>query len=85
MSHVLNRWSVLTFLFLLLLGGTCFAQRTLTCSSNDGRQYCPADTRGGVRMVNQRSGSACIQGRSWGFDRGGIWVDHGCRADFRVR
>ena len=59
--------------------------QTLTCSSDDGhRHYCPANTRGGVRMVNQRSGSACNQGYSWGFDRGGVWVDHGCRADFAI-
>jgi Protein of unknown function (DUF3011) len=59
--------------------------RMITCSSDDGgRHYCNADTRGGVRMVNQRSGSACVQGRSWGYDRRGIWVDHGCRADFEV-
>jgi hypothetical protein len=57
----------------------------ITCSSNNGkRNYCSADTRGGVRMVNQRSGSACIQGRTWGFDGRGIWVDHGCRADFAL-
>jgi Protein of unknown function (DUF3011) len=57
----------------------------ITCSSDDGgRHYCNADTSGGVRMVNQRSGSACQQGRSWGYDRRGIWVDHGCRADFEV-
>jgi hypothetical protein len=57
----------------------------ITCSSDDGgRHYCNADTSGGVRMVNQRSGSACQQGRSWGYDQRGIWVDHGCRADFQV-
>jgi hypothetical protein len=57
----------------------------ITCSSNDGgRQFCGADTRGGVRMVNQRSGSPCVQGRTWGYDRRGIWVDRGCRADFAL-
>ena len=57
----------------------------ITCSSDDGdRHYCNADTSGGVRMVNQRSGSACQQGRSWGYDQRGIWVDHGCRADFEL-
>ena len=35
-------------------------------------------------MTNQRSGAACQQGYSWGYDRSGIWVDHGCRADFMV-
>jgi hypothetical protein len=59
--------------------------QTLSCSSDDGRRhYCPADTRGGVRLVKQRSDSRCDQGYSWGFDRGGVWVDRGCRADFIV-
>jgi hypothetical protein len=30
----------------------------------------------------QRSRSPCIQGRSWGFQRNGIWVDKGCSAVF---
>ena len=59
--------------------------QTLTCSSDDGhRHYCPADVRGGVRLLKQRSGSPCDQGQSWGFDRGGVWVDRGCRADFAI-
>ncbi|QEE27270.1 DUF3011 domain-containing protein [Terriglobus albidus] len=58
----------------------------LTCASDDGkRHYCRADTSRGVRMLNQRSGSPCIQGDTWGYDRRGIWVDRGCRADFLVR
>lgn len=57
----------------------------LTCSSDDGgRNYCSANTSGGVRMVRQISGSPCTQGRTWGFDRQGIWVDRGCRAEFEV-
>lgn len=55
----------------------------LTCSSNDGRRnFCNADTRGGVRMVRQISGSPCVQGRTWGFNRNAVWVDRGCRAEF---
>jgi len=35
----------------------------LTCASDDGnRHYCAADTRYGVRMVNQRSGSPANKG-----------------------
>jgi Protein of unknown function (DUF3011) len=57
----------------------------VACSSNDmRRRYCDADTRGGVRLLKQHSDSACRQGYSWGYDRRGIWVDHGCRADFEV-
>jgi Protein of unknown function (DUF3011) len=57
--------------------------RNVTCASDDGRRhYCPVNTRFGVEIVRQRSGSPCIEGRTWGFDRQGIWVDRGCRADF---
>ncbi len=62
-----------------------FAQSVVTCSSDDMRRHvCSADTRGGVRMVRQRSDAACREGYSWGTTRRGIWVDHGCRADFEV-
>src|SRR5215471_17981322 len=69
---------------------TAFAQpgyygggQTLTCSSDDGkRNYCNADTRGGVRLTRQISGSPCNQGQTWGWDTRGVWVDRGCRAEF---
>jgi hypothetical protein len=58
----------------------------ITCSSNDGRRaYCDLDTRGvEIRMLRQISGSPCRQGETWGWDRRGIWVDRGCRAEFAV-
>jgi hypothetical protein len=59
------------------------AGQTITCSSNDGkRHYCNIDTSRGVQMSRQISGSACIQGQTWGYDRSGVWVDQGCRAEF---
>ena len=61
-------------------GGT-----VINCSSNHGeRVYCAADTSNGIRMVQQISGSPCVEGRTWGFNERGIWVDRGCRADFAV-
>ena len=76
-------------LFILCLPRTSFGQRggqTITCSSNDGRRnFCAADTSRGVRLSRQISGSACIQGQTWGVDQRGLWVDRGCRADFMVR
>jgi len=55
------------------------------CPSDDmGRAWCPADARFGVKMIRQRSGSPCIEGQTWGAGKNGIWVDRGCRADFRV-
>jgi hypothetical protein len=60
--------------------------QTLYCASDDGkRNFCSMNTRGGVQMTKQRSGSACIQGQTWGWDNRGVWVDRGCRADFISR
>ena len=74
----------LAFLVLILsaLAAPLYSQ-TINCSSEDGkRHYCNVDTNQGVQMLNQRSASPCVQGSTWDFDRQGIWVDHGCRADF---
>jgi hypothetical protein len=66
-------------------GTTSLRYPNITCASDDMRRhYCPIDTQGRVRMLNQRSGSPCVQGQTWGFDNRGIWVDRGCRADFVV-
>ena len=58
--------------------------RLFRCESNDGRlRECTANTRAGVQLVKQLSRAACIEGRSWGYGRNGIWVTDGCRAEFR--
>lgn len=60
--------------------------RTIRCESNDRRQRrCNADVRNGVDVVRQLSDTRCVHGRNWGWDRGGVWVDGGCRAEFRIR
>ena len=65
--------------------GDGYRGEQVRCSSNDERtQRCNVDTRGGVRLVRQESRSPCIQGRTWGHDRRGIWVSQGCRATFEV-
>lgn len=57
----------------------------MRCESRDERtRYCTADIRGDVRLVNQFSRSNCIEGRTWGWDRQGIWVAGGCRAEFEI-
>ena len=53
-------------------------------SNSYGRKYCPADTRGGVRLIRQISNSTCSQGSSWGYDTHGVWVDNGCQAEFEM-
>lgn len=62
------------------------ARDRVDCASEGGsRNYCPADTRGGVHLVEQYSRATCVEGRSWGYDRGGIWVSDGCRGRFETR
>ncbi len=59
--------------------------QVITCSSNNGkRNYCTVDTRRGVRLSRQISGSPCTQTQTWGFDPRGVWVDRGCRAEFVI-
>ncbi|GGE07062.1 hypothetical protein GCM10011529_11810 [Polymorphobacter glacialis] len=59
--------------------------RTIRCESQDYRQVrCPVDTRGGVQLGRVLGNTPCRQGQSWGFDRGGVWVNGGCRAEFLV-
>ena len=63
--------------------GGYFRAESVRCNSDDGRRhYCNIDVRGGVRMVNQISGTPCMLNETWGYDGNGVWVDHGCRAEF---
>lgn len=64
-------------------GERLYGGNLLRCAS-DGEQTvrCAADTRGGVRLVRRTSGKPCVEGTSWGADRGGVWVAQGCAADF---
>ena len=59
--------------------------RTLVCESKSRqRRFCGAGISREARLVKQLSGSACEEGRSWGWDQRGVWVDNGCRAEFQV-
>ncbi|MGK3725519.1 DUF3011 domain-containing protein [Stenotrophomonas maltophilia] len=60
---------------------------SITCSSNNNRtQNCDWDERQGRPVLQQQlSGSACQEGRSWGYARGQVWVSNGCRARFGTR
>ncbi len=61
------------------------AGQRFRCESGDSRQrYCSVDTRGGVQLVRQLSSTPCLQGRNWDYDRHGVWVSYGCRAEFVV-
>jgi hypothetical protein len=66
-------------------GGYQGNAQLIRCESQDYRTTrCGANTRGGVQLQRQLGNSACVQGRSWGWDRSGIWVSNGCRGDFMV-
>jgi hypothetical protein len=62
-----------------------FASQTIQCKSDNYRyRYCRVNTDNQVRLERQRSRTDCRQGYSWDYDRYGVWVNHGCDADFRV-
>lgn len=62
-----------------------FAAQTIQCTSSGYRyNYCRVETNNEVRIERQRSSTECRQGYSWDYDRHGVWVNHGCAADFRV-
>lgn len=57
----------------------------LVCeSANDSRRDCRVDTGFGVQLTRQISDSECEFGRTWGYDRNGVWVTNGCRAEFTI-
>jgi hypothetical protein len=77
---------ILSLLFVVLAALGARAQgNSIKCESNDEhRHYCGTYNTDRITLERQISGSPCIQGRSWGIDRRGLWVDEGCRAYFRV-
>jgi len=58
----------------------------VVCESRDGRRHrCAADTLGQITLSRQfTSENKCVEGRTWGYDSDGIWVDRGCRAEFSI-
>ena len=68
---------------LLALCASAAGAQSISCESRDyRRQYCPTGPITGAQIISQTSNSACIQGRTWGWDRNGIWVNQGCAGDF---
>jgi Protein of unknown function (DUF3011) len=60
-------------------------QREVRCDSRGlGHNYCRVDTDGRVELIDRHSLFSCREGRSWGYDERGVWVDKGCSATFRV-
>lgn len=58
---------------------------TVNCASRPGeRVNCPADTSKGVVLAKSSGESACLLGKTWGYDDKGVWVSDGCSAEFLV-
>lgn len=75
----------LTIAVMALTAGDAAAER-IRCSSRDYRYaFCGTDKRiVSARLVKRHSKNACVDRRTWGWQRDGIWVDDGCDADFDV-
>jgi hypothetical protein len=67
----------------LVLAGN--QKKRIVCESKDYRyEYCRIPTQGPVRLKEKISHSPCIEGKTWGYDRRGVWVDEGCSGVFVV-
>jgi len=59
----------------------------IRCDSNDYQyNFCAADLGGGGRAYVERqiSGTPCVEGQTWGWNRAGVWVVQGCAAVFTI-
>jgi hypothetical protein len=55
------------------------------CESQNGRyRSCRVETDNRVTLTRQLSRQRCVLWSTWGYDRRGVWVDNGCRAEFRA-
>lgn len=60
-------------------------QQLITCESGRRPNRCFVDGAiRDVRLMRQLSRAACVEGRTFGFDRDSIWVTDGCRGEFLV-
>lgn len=66
--------------------GTAAASESLVCESKDNRRrLCPVALEGrALELVRRISRTDCVRGLDWDYDARGVWVDRGCRAQFRV-
>jgi hypothetical protein len=52
-----------------------------TCAAARGaKELCAANTANGVALVE--GSTSCVLGRTWGYDRNGIWVSDDCQGTF---
>jgi hypothetical protein len=88
----LVRLALLTVGAALLLADSSLAQTSrensaapLTCTSEPGgRNQCAADVSAGVALIKSTGPSACLLGKTWGYDNAGVWVADGCSGEFQL-
>ena len=76
---------VLALTFAALASVTVYADN-IRCKSKDYK-YAFCSVGAPIRFVTVRdrhSDRPCIQGQTWGWQQRGIWVNHGCDAEFEV-
>ena len=74
-----------TALIAVIASPTAVADQTVRCESHKhAYKMCRVDTHGYVYLAREISKGACQQGRSWDYDRRGIWVDDSCKGDFVI-
>jgi hypothetical protein len=55
----------------------------VTCDSDHNRvEKCPLATTAGFVVIPDDSSSKCVQGETWGWEPGSVWVSKRCEADF---
>lgn len=79
-----SRTMVATAVALAMLPWQSLQAANLTCESDGYYRRCQVDTKAGVQLSRELGSVRCIQGDSWGFDDGGVWVDRGCKAEFKI-
>ena len=63
--------------------GSSWSGQTLVCSSTDRkRRQCRTPFNGRPVLVENISGTRCVEGRNFGGGGGTMWVDDGCRGRF---
>lgn len=69
----------------VIMSPVAIADEVVTCKSHDYKyKHCNIRSAGYVTLQKQLSNTRCEQGRTWDYDRRGIWVDDGCKAEFLV-
>jgi hypothetical protein len=67
-------------------GGGGLGRDRVTCQSEkDREQFCPAPIDGDVDVARQLSDTPCVFRKTWNWNRDGIRVWEGCRAEFSYR